>query len=802
MLSSQRVPTRVALVAGILWIAADSVAQADDETAFVQHVAPLLEQRCVGCHHAPSPKGGLDLTRRSGLLKGGDSGPAVVPGEPDESLLVDLVEGPEPAMPKDGDPLSDEQVEAMREWVRQGAHWPPGLALKVADSDWWSLRPLVSPSLPAMAADDAAWARSPIDVFAIAKMREHGLAPSPEADRRTLIRRLAFDLHGLPPTPREVEAFLTDHAPDAYEKLVDRLLDSPRYGERWARHWLDVVHYGDTHGYDKDKRRPNAWPYRDYVIRALNADRPYACFVREQVAGDVVDPGDPDGVIATGFLVAGPWDYVGHVELREGTVDKQITRNLDRDDIVTNTLSTFASLTVGCARCHDHKFDPITQADYYGLQAVFAGIERAERPYRIDPGVDAERRRLTSALRELEAAVQHDPSGSRDQTPRAPESTLDGASGDQPPTTPRAQGDARIAELKKQIEGLSKPPMVFAAASTFEPQSNFTPPPDGKPRPIHLLQRGSVSSPGPLMAPGAVACLDDLPSQFDLENPDDEGQRRAALARWLTDPRNPLTRRSIVNRVWQYHFGRGLVDSPNDFGRMGSLPTHPELLDWLAAEFRDGRQSLKELHRLIVTSSVYRQTSVENAANATIDAGNRFLWRANRRRLEAEAVRDAVLAVSGQLELTMYGPGFDLFGFVDDHSPHYLYADHDVDDPKTRRRTVYRFIVRSVPDPLMEVLDCADPSINVPTRNTTITALQALSLLNNRFMTRQAEHFAARVDGHGGDVTQRIEYAYQLALGRSPDGEESAMLVDYVNKHGMANLCRLILNTNEFLFID
>ncbi len=748
-----------------------------DEQFFLDRVAPVLERRCVRCHNGDNAKGGLDLSTAKGLHEGGDSG-EVLAAAVEESLLLEMVTGDDPAMPEGGPPLTQEQIADLRQWIKSGAHWPEAKFLqpKPGDGDWWSLRPLAKPPVPQMTSP---WIRTPVDAFILERLTQKKLTPNQEADRRTLIRRLTFDLHGLPPTQEEIDAFVADSDPAAYDKLVDRLLASPRYGERWARHWLDVVHYGDTHGYDKDKRRPNAWPYRDYVIRSLNDDKPYAQFVREQLAGDVLFPGEPDGIIATGFVVAGPWDFVGHVELREGTLDKTITRNLDRDDMVTNTMATFCSLTVHCARCHDHKFDPITQADYYSLQAVFAGIDRAPRPYKIDAEVEAERAKLTAERNDLRAKIN---------------------------TAKKAKTD--VAELEKQLAPigaalakLPKPPLVYAAATNFPNTGSFRPT-GGQPREIHLLNRGSEKQPGEIMQPGTVGCIPGLPSRFQLDNPDDEGARRVQLAAWITDVKNPLTWRSIVNRVWHYHFGSAIVDSPNDFGHMGATPTHPELLDWLAADFRDNGQSLKRLHKQIVTSAAYRQSTAHDEQNAKIDSGNQFLWRMNRRQLEAEALRDAVLATSGKLDTTMYGPGFDLFGFIDDHSPHYLYDKYDPDDPRGLRRSIYRFIVRSVPDPFMETLDCADPSQNVPVRNSTVTALQALSLLNNKFMVRQAEHFAARAQAQAKGLPAQIAFAFQTALGRAPSEQESQTLTAYAEQHGLANACRLLFNANEFLFVD
>jgi hypothetical protein len=695
-----------------------AVAGADEpDRMFREQVAPILERRCLRCHGAETPKGGLSLASRTGVLAGGENGPAVVPGKPGESLLLEMVSGDAPEMPQKDEPLSTEQVEGLRRWVEQGAHWPDGVVLKDHRFDsqaWWAFRPLEWPPVPAVR--DRDWARTSVDAFVLARLEAEGLRPRPEADRRALIRRLTFDLHGLPPTPGEIDRFLNEGSPDAYEKLVDRVLASPRYGERWGRHWLDVVHYGDTHGYDKDKRRDHAWPYRDYVIRSLNEDVAYSRFVREQVAGDVLEPGEPRGVVATGFIAAGPWDFVGHVELGEQTVEKKKTRLIDRDDMLANTMSTFVSLTVHCARCHDHKFDPIPQRDYYRLQAVFAGVDRGDRPY--GTGV-------------VYSVISH------------------------------------------------------------------------APRPIAVLRRGEVEQPGEAVGPGALSCVPGLDPNFSASESGDEGSRRAALAGWIASPANVLTWRSIANRVWHYHFGRGLVDTPNDFGRNGSRPTHPELLDWLAVELRDGGQSLKALHRRIVTSAVYRQSSCDDGDSARRDADNRWLWRMNRQRLDAEGLRDSVLAVSGELDPAMGGPGFELFRFKDDHSPIYDHTAPGVlEKPGARRRTVYRFVVRSVPNPFLECLDGADPNINTPVRSTTITALQALALLNDAFMIRQSRAFARRLEAIAADPAGRIEAAFVRALGRPPRAAEREALATFARRHGLANACRILFNTNEFLFVD
>jgi cytochrome c553/mono/diheme cytochrome c family protein len=374
--------------------------RADDH--FQARVAAILERHCVHCHSGDEPKGSLALTNAARARQGGDSGPAWVAGRPDDSLLIQYVTGEKPAMPKDALPLSADDVAALRDWIAAGAAWPADVTLldkRFDGQSWWSLSPVSRPDVPIV---DPGWVRTPIDAFVLPRMRAEGLSPSPEADRRTLIRRLTFDLHGLPPTPEQIDQFLSDTADGAYERLVDRLLESPHYGERWGRHWLDTVHFGETHGYDKDKTRPHAWPYRDYVIAAFNNDKPYSRFVEEQLAGDVLYPDDPAATVATGFIAAGPWDFVGHVELREGTVDKLIARTNDRDDMLMTAMSTFSSLTAHCARCHDHKFDPITQRDYYRLQAVFAGVDRADREYDADPAVARRRLDLAAQRRELD----------------------------------------------------------------------------------------------------------------------------------------------------------------------------------------------------------------------------------------------------------------------------------------------------------------------------------------------------------------------------------------------------------------
>ncbi len=959
---------------------------------FRTEVAPILEAHCLSCHDEGTAKGGVIFT--------GDALPEgiVEPGHPEQSLLLELVRGPEPEMPLKAPPLSEEEVATLRRWIQAGAPWTAGaVGAGGGSAPWWSLQPIEAPALPDLPDRWQGWVREPVDAFVLRALLDQGLEPSMEADRRTLLRRLHFDLVGLPPTPEDVQRFMHDPSLQAFELEVERLLASPRYGERWARHWLDVVHYADTHGYDKDKPRRHAWPYRDWVIDALNGDMPWGQFVQEQIAGDVLPGASPSAVAATGMLAAGPWDFVGHVELREGTVDKQKTRNLDRDDVVKNVFSSFQSLTIHCARCHDHKFDPISQADYYNAQAVFAGIERADREYDADPevgarraalnaerasltdehaaaeealarriagdpsprvaGLRAEREALAAAVEApdrsgsmgyhsaLEASADHQKwvrvdlgaprpidrvtvypcdevfgehhgagfglpaaftvrlgtgdawssvatwraadephrHGNRPitltpdgrplarfvevQVPRlwkrtdqhgfalaelevwsggenvalgaevtaadtieagarwgrrllvdgafpwtAAMARLDEAEQRWHAATDRlesAQEKRRRAERTDRLEAtdlaLASLPArrrVYAATSSFAPQGAFTPPPGSRPRAIHRLERGEVTQPAEPSVPGGVAVLSHAPASFaGALAAEDEGARRLALARWIAHPENPLTWRSAVNRVWHLHFGRGLVGTPNDFGRMGESPSHPELLDHLAATFRDGGGSLKGLHRQLVNSATYRQSSADRPEAAAVDRGNRLLWRANRRRLEAEALRDAVLSVSGSLTLTAGGPGFELFRFEDDHSPRYLYAEADPEDLTTHRRSIYRFIVRSAPDPWMSAFDCADPSNSTPVRSDTTTPLQALSLLNDRFMLSQARHFGERVETELTDMGP-VERAAWLAWQRPPTGEELRLLQEHTEAHGLHALCRVLLNSNEFLYVD
>jgi hypothetical protein len=867
-------------------------------------------------------------------------------------------------------------------------------------SGHWAYRPLALPATPPVSNNDRA--RTPIDAFILGKLEAQQIQPAEKADARTLLRRLHFNLIGLPPTPGQLESFLADPSGDAYERMVDELLASPHYGERWARHWMDAVHFAETHGHDQDRIRTNAWPYRDYLISALNADKPYARFIQEQVAGDALFPDDPQASVALGFLAAGPWDESSLRDIREDTLDRQIGRYLDRDDMLTTVMQTFTSTTVHCARCHDHKFDPISLRDYYSLQAVFAGVDRANRIYDADPAVHARRQELLRNKRRIEkgnrelllneasrlkvaewerrraasevnwkimspqvftssggatlslqadgsilsagarperdtyiietasplpaiAAVRlevltdenlpHRGPGRQDngnlhlsefelwmiepgaetavQIPLAHATAdfnqagwtiahaLDGnektawgiypkvgeaheavfelkkpmaisgalrfvlkqlhggghligrfrlsvmdaesfaGHGIMPPEIEKiltAPADQRTepqraalaifvlsAEIERALARLPAPSLIYAAAAEFEPDGGLRP--AGGPRPVHVLHRGEITRPRELAEPGALPFVAMLPARFPPEEMHDESARRAALAKWLAHRDNPLTWRSIVNRVWHHHFGRGLVDTPNDFGKLGSEPSHPELLDWLAVWFRDEAQgSLKQLHRLIVMSAVYRQSSAHPSASpaAQADSENRLLWRMNRARLDAEQVRDAMLQISGRLDPRMGGPSDMQFHLQPGiHvTPVVDYTKFDPDSEAGRRRGIYRFLFRTLPDPFMDALDCPAGDQLTPVRNASVTVQQALALWNNEFVLRQAGHLAARLENEAQGAEAQIRQAFVLVLGRAPTTEEAREFGDYIRKHGLANFARVLFNSNEFLFVN
>lgn len=967
-------------------------------------MAPLLAQRCVSCHGGSEPKGGLDLSTRALALKGGDNGSAVNVTQPLESPLWQRVAANE--MPPKH-PLSQAEKELLQRWLMSGAVWvdEPIDPLRYtsderAGYDWWSLQPIVRPT-PPLVADVS----HPIDAFVRAKLAVMGLIASPEAERAVLIRRLSYDLLGLPPTPEEIAAFLSDRSPDAYEQLVDRLLASPHYGERWARHWLDVVRYGESNGYERDLPRPTAWHYRDWVVDAINRDLPYDQFVRWQLAGDTLDDEGVQAAKALGFLVAGPHDTVVPVVERM----RQIMRQDEMEDLVGTVGQTFLGLTINCARCHDHKFDPISSREYYQFTAALAGVNHGERDVvpatvsaqiaaaeeRIrqqreqlqaieDPARQAVLQRKTNAstaastktppplaawdftrgVRDLVGALHGEwvgeprtnPDGivvdgttfvqtaplARDLTVKTLEvrvrltdldqrgggaisvQSLDGSTfdaivfGEQEPRKwmagsngfvrtlsfrgpledrastefvtfatvyqqdgtiagyrngqPYGQpfkrseaaafpaGQAHVlfglrhrppggnhmlkgtiaaarlydraltpeevaasalsagvfvseAELLDELgdvdrrrrssllEELSRTQKDLATLMKSGPIKIYTDTPNLLPGPVHVLRRGNVADTGEAVTTAGLSALKSLSADLQVEMDAPDRLRRSRLADWITDRRNSLFSRVMANRLWHYHFGLGLVETPNDFGFHGGRPSHPELLDWLAAEFLDANLSIKRLHRLMVTSETYRQSSQFRPEAATKDAHNRFLWRMAPRRLDAETIRDAMLAVTGTLQTDVGGKGYsDVNSYFFKGTQ--FYDPIDPTDASGHRRTIYRGWARGGRSPFLDTFDCPDPSTPTPKRSVTTTPLQALSLLNNAFVLRMADRLAGRLTEASDDPATQVVQVYQLMYSRQPRPDETAACAAFAAQHGWPALCRALLNSSEFLYVD
>ncbi len=978
-----------------------SLAVANDQASnFRERVEPLLRKHCFECHshQADSMEGGLALDWRSGWEVGGNRGPAIIAGDPEHSLLVQAIQYSHAELKMPDQKLAEADIAILVDWVQQGAFddrigQPQNT--ETFGTDWWSLRPVVRPEVP------MGTATHPIDAFVQAKLQPTGIASSPACDKKTLLRRVYYDLIGLPPTIEQVQAFSADQRPDAYERLVDGLLASPQYGERWARHWLDTIHFADSHGYEHDIGRDNAWRFRDYVIESLNNDLPWPEFIRQQLAADFFYPEQTSLIPALGFLGAGTFDLSAY---STAPIAFEV---LDRDDLVTQTMTAFASITANCARCHAHKFDPISQEDYYALQAVFAGIVKGDVAFDDDPSVANKRRSLQGLL---EAAGHRDDevllaSEHRSIVNRWLEAYGDGAdwqtlepeafvstagatlarSGDgvihasgllpdqdtyvitarstlatvtairldilpddalplrgpgrrengnfhlseielslfEPHATAAQQielrnasadfnqdswgsekaidgniktawgihpqvgqahhavfelaqpqaikpdtiivvslrqlhgdshvlgafrlsitGDAAIksAALPAEVSAALHPPnrqrtqdeqitlaayairrdtevalgelppqvRVYAAAPSVQ-----IPTTEGavqeasiaEPKPVYLLQRGAFDQPRQIVPPGALQALQHLPARFALTNEGNTAERRAALADWLAHRDNPLTYRSIVNRVWYYHFGSGICDTPSDMGQMGGTPSHLQLLDWLSVWFRDdARGSLKSLHWLIVTSDTYRQSSHVRDEVAAMDADNRWLWRQNRRRLDAEAVRDYLLAISGGLDGSMGGPGIQHFkkSKGPQSTPALDYADFNWNAPGAGRRSIYRYVWRGIADPFMESLDFPDLGLLAPTRGFSVSPLQSLALFNNDFVLYCSESLAQRVqrEEKSAGTDAEVFLCVQSVWLREPTVEELGEYREFVGEHGLAAFCRLLFNSNEFLFVD
>ena len=792
-------------------------AAAAEPPDFNRDVAPILIDHCLACHYPNKKSGELDLSSAKNLLAGGEQGPALVPGKPDESLLVERVTAREMPPPdaKEAKPLTAVQIETLTSWVSAGAIWPEGRELGIheqavnldAARQFWSFQPIRRPRLPEIRNPQSA-IRNSVDAFIAEKLDAAGLTLSPPASRRDLLRRLSLDLRGLPPTLEEQEQFFADTRPDAYERLVDRLLADPAYGERWARHWLDLVRYADSNGYERDQPKPSVWRYRDYVIDALNGDKPYDRFVLEQIAGDELPDASHETLIASGFHALGAWqDEVDPLEAPQYRADEV-------DDMIRTTSQTFLGLTLGCARCHNHKFDPLTMVDYYSLAAILSPLKR--------PNKGRTDRDIPIGTPEQIAAVH----ARNEELARLDAKILEII------TQKPKDADEQMAKVREQQQELwTKTPARPGAYRCYEDTPN--------PPPTYLLLSGRASNPGPLMQPRVPTILAPQQPEFpDSRSPTPNPRapsslRRRILARWIATPDNPLTARVIVNRIWQHHFGTGIVATPSDFGHMGTRPTHPELLDWLSHWLaHDAEWSLKRLHRRIVQSGTYRQASIADfglriaESNAdtpssnpqsairnpqSIDPENALLWHFPYRRLDVEAIRDSMLAVSGNLNRTMHGPAVHLpipAAAVEAHTDKQS-AWKASNEPDIDRRTIYAYIKRTLLVPMLETLDFCDTTNSTDKRAITSVAPQALTLYNGQFVNRQADHFAQRLAQEAGaDPARQIELAYRLALARPPTEREMAAMEAFLNQEAAATdreralvqLCRVILNLNEFVY--
>ena len=911
----------------LLATAPNLAAAAVDDIDFDTQIKPLLTAKCFDCHADDTDESHLRLNRRATMLRGGNSGePAIVVGNSEGSHLIKLVRGEEAGKrmpPDEADRLSKDEVELLRKWIDQGAVWPgPDGAddQQTEKTDHWSFQPVRRISPPAI---DDRWIANGIDAFILQKQKEHSLEPNPQAARAELIRRISLDVLGLPPNPEDTQSFVADRDPQAVQKLVERMLSSPHYGERWSRYWLDLVRFAETNGYETNRERPNAWPYRDYVIRSLNEDKPYDQFLKEQLAGDAI--GVPE---ATAYLVAGPYDLVKSPDINLTLMQRQN----ELDDIINTTGTAFMGLTLGCARCHNHKFDPIRQSEYYSLQAIFAGIQHGDRSMPLSDAQQIEIAQIDQQLVQLhnelkpfvkDAGPQRPPVNARlneelfepvaakfirftiDQT-NASQPCIDeleifsgttnvalssaGAKATASSSLPGYEihklehlNDGRVGNsrswisneagkgwvqielpevaainrivwardrdgqfadrvaTKYGIEVATEPDqwkpvassadrLPFTGAAAAQPEYDFAKFPDEvanrgrqllnqllnheerksqlqasgtvyagpfqQPGPTYRLFRGDPTAQREQVNPGTVAALGKLP----ISEASPEQHRRVALAEWIASRDNPLTARVIVNRLWQFHFGKGLVATPSDLGKAGVPPTHPELLDWLAMELMDHNWSLKHVHRLILHSATYQQSSQPRPDALQADADAQWWWRFPPRRLEAEPIRDSILAVTGVLDDRMYGPGFSGFEVELENVRHYFPKKKY--GPDDWRRMIYMTKVRLEKESVFGVFDCPDAATSVPKRSRSTTPLQALNLFNSPFMLQQAQLLANRLQHDCGDkLHKQITRAFWLCYGREPSTAELSDSTNFIASEGIAAFCRAMLNSNEFVFL-
>jgi hypothetical protein len=937
-------------------------------TLFQKTIAPALEAKCVACHRPDNLKGGFDLTMLSGMLKGGENGEALIVGKIEESPLYTRAipdAGSKPEMPEKGEALTTDEASALKQWIEGGAPWPEGYVLHEkakADANFWSFQPLAKVSPPDVPDAPKEWQLNPIDRFLYDKLHGQNLKPNSPAPPHEFIRRATYDLTGLPPTPTEVEAYQqavnTIGSDAATEQLIDRLLASPQYGEQWGRHWLDVIRFGESRGYERNQIITNLWPFRDYIIQSFNQDKPFNQLITEHLAGDIVGKDQPNIEIGSAFLVAGPYDDVSN---QDPIAAAQIRAD-ELDEMIRATGEAFLGLTIGCSRCHDHKFDPILTKDYYALFTTFAGTAHGERDVamtqdrqaradKLKPLTEARDKiiaaqtayeaELTKRITEHEAEAAkkwtrprlsrygteeiftpveakyirltiegRDSEDKNNPPPRfdefevwtaeeisrnvalasngssviadtsrvAPdfvgaygpqlindgkfgesyiasgkyitivlpdattvnrvffssdrlrslkedsnhttfvgdyilESSLDGKTWEKltdsldriPPSNLRKLARLRSMVLvqadydqlnvfRKQIADLDKaiaaiPPLPIWWVGTHKPA----------PGPYTVLIGGDPQRKGDSVVPASLNVLNTQPIAYQLDLKTAEGDRRLKLAQWLTESNHPLTPRVLANRVWQYHFGTGIVDTPSDFGYMGSRPVHPELLDWLSAELLRHNWQIKPLHKLIMMSQAYRQSSIWRKDAANIDADSRYLWRFPPRRLSAEEVRDTLLMVAGKLNLKMGGPGFKLYEYQQDNVATYVPLEKH--GPETYRRAIYHHNARAARVDVLTDFDCPDPSFAEPRRATTTTPLQALTLMNHQFSTDMTQFFAERLQAETSDIPQQVRSAFHYMYSREPDELELKAGVSLIERYGQRAFCRSVLNTNELIYI-
>jgi mono/diheme cytochrome c family protein len=835
--------------------------------SFDKDVKPVLEQHCVSCHGETMQSGKFDLRNRDSALKGGARGSDIVPGDAAASRLYRRVAGLErPSMPAQAEPLPAEQIAALKQWIDEGAAWGSTATLTstalehrtitAEERNYWAFKPPVKSPLPAV--EDASLT-SPIDRFLESARRARGLNAAPRADRYTLVRRAYLDLIGLPPTPAQVDAFVNDRAPNAWERLIDSLLASPHYGERYGRMWLDVARYADSAGFEYDMHRPNAWRYRDYVIKAFNEDKPYDRFLVEQIAGDEMDGRTNDSLVATGFLRMGP-----RVLFREK--DNPERRYDYLDEIIGTIGKGTLGLTVNCARCHHHKFDPISQKDYYAIEASLFGYVETEVP--LAPPAEAEaylakNREIDGTIAGLRSQIERIEKPFRDtlqlerikrqfpdhivrvilkaESERTPGDALLAAQVLKAATVSAAQVDrvlppadaARKKELAARIAALDKErptPLPMAEIATDGdyrssplgegddtiscPKCRIPVPGAGsyihtgpgryQVPPSYFLIRGDVESHGSLMKPGFIEVITFGNPPTEIPRPDGRTSgRRLALAQWIASPQNPMTARVIVNRLWQKHFGRGIVATLENFGKMGERPTHQDLLDWMAVEFMANRWSLKQITRLMMMSSAYQMESAfDDAADAKADPENLYLWRFRPQRLDAEIVRDSMLAAGGNINLAIGG------------EPIFPYLPKDIlagqyrgkwantpEGPAAWRRGVYVYRRRSLPYPMFDTFDHPDMNVTAGARHVSTVPTQALTLLNNPFVLSQADFLAARVKQEGSDPESQVKAAYRIALARPATAQEVRIGADLITSQSLTSFTHVVLNLDEFLYM-